>query len=161
MIRLLVDWVIRQAKKRPYVHIGGTNDSDYMRRWWLVPYNRFGISCRVHEILQSDDDRAYHDHPWWYITVVLRGGYWEIRPKYDRSGIFVGDSCRWIGPGRVLFRRAKSWHRLEIPNGQTAFTLFICGRKAQDWGFLVNPKNKVAWWEYLPPRDPHTSKEYE
>lgn len=160
MIKRFVDWLIAQAKKRPYVHIEGTNDSDYMRRWWLIPYNRFGISCRVHEILQSDDARAFHDHPWWYITIVLRGGYWEVRPKYDHSGIYQGPEREWIGPGSIRFRRAESWHRLELA-GVTAYTLFICGRKSQDWGFLPSVDTKIHWRKYLKARPAHTSELFE
>lgn len=160
MFKLLVDWLIRQAKKRPYTHIEGVSGADYMRRWWLIPYNRFGISCRVHEILQSDDDRAYHDHPWWYITIVLRGGYWEVRPKYDRSGIYQGPQRTWIGPGAIRFRPAKSWHRLEL-GGTTAYTLFICGRKSQEWGGLPNPATKLHWRECFKPSVPHKVERHE
>src|ERR1700733_7651031 len=42
----------------------------YVRRWYLE--TPFG-SIRVHHWLHSDDDRAFHDHPWWFWTLVLRG----------------------------------------------------------------------------------------
>lgn len=161
MIKRFVDWLINQAKKSPYTHIEGTHDSDYMRRWWLIPYNRFGISCRIHEILQSDDDRAFHDHPWWYITIVLRGGYWEVRPKYDHSGIYQGPERKWVGPGSIRFRRAKSWHRLELENGAAAYTLFICGRKSQEWGGLPNPATKLHRRECFKPSAPPDFERFE
>lgn len=149
LFTILGDWLIKTAKKHPYSHIKGIDGGDYMRRWWLIPYNRLGISARVHEILQSDDARHYHDHPWWYITLVLRGGYWENTPIYDKSGLYVGKNRKWVGPGRILFRRAKSWHYLDLDKGASAYTLFICGRKSQKWGFLFQPNYKVYYRELL------------
>lgn len=171
---MIVDWLIRRAKRTPYYHLAG-----YMNRWWLVPYNVVitrdlgpagvphflhtdgtgpvswrrpiarlfqlcGIAIRVHEILRSDGGRHPHDHPWPYLTIVLRGGYYETR--YDECGEFVFMS--WYGPGSVLWRPANSWHRLDVPAGQTATTLFITGRKAaESWGFNVDGV-KVPYYEY-------------
>lgn len=167
----LIDALIRRAMRSPYSHI-----DDYMARYWLVPYRdpdagvgcgpvsffrrpiawliqRFGIAVRIHHIKRSDDDRAFHDHPWWYVTCILRGGYREVTPCYE-SGMYLGPVYKWIGEGRVLFRRAESWHRLEIsdPLKETAWTLFITGPKRQSWGFLVEPNHKIYWREYLKTR---------
>lgn len=140
----LIDWLIALAKRRPYVHLNG-----YMERWWLIPYNRTGFAVRMHHILRSDHDRAFHDHPWWYLTIILRGGYTEVRPVYDRSGIYLGPTQRWYGPGSVIIRPARSWHRLEVPPGETAWTLFLTGPKRQGWGFLPDPNIKVPWRRYM------------
>lgn len=144
MIQKFIDWLIARAERTPYEHIG-----DYMERWWLVPYNRLGIACRLHHILRSDDERAFHDHPWLYLTIILRGGYFEIKPVYDRSGLYIGTTRQWYGPGSFILRRAKSWHRLEIRPNHTAWTLFITGPKRQSWGFMIQPNNKTYWREYL------------
>jgi hypothetical protein len=103
----------------------------------------------VHHILRSDDDRAFHDHPWPYVTIILRGGYTEVTPEFDESGIYRGEARKWCGPGSVLFRKAKSWHRLELPVGKTAWTLFVTGKKQQRWGFMSNPAFKQDYREYL------------
>lgn len=151
--------LIERAKRTPYFHLEG-----YMERFWLwnayptqhtekpTLWQRFmGLfpSARVHHILRSDDDRAYHDHPWPYVTIILSGGYWEWRPVYDKSGVFLWDGCEWHGPGTILFRPAKSWHRLEVSPGKTAWTLFITGRYQQGWGFLPITKTKVPYREFL------------
>lgn len=144
----IADWLINRAKRTPFSHLPG-----YMNRWWLVPYSwrryTFGIAARVHEILRSDTDRAFHDHPWPYITAVLKVGYWEVKPMYDRSGLYLGESRKWYGPGSVLFRWHDSWHRLEIPEGQTAVTLFITFGYRQKWGFMPTPVTKIRYEEYL------------
>lgn len=145
MIDKLIDKLIARAKRTPYFHLEG-----YMMRYWLIPYNRFFPAARIHHILRSDDDRAFHDHPWPYVSIVLRGGYYEVTPNIDKSGIYLGEKFKWYGPGSVIFRSAKSWHRLVIPNkGQTAWTLFITGKYQQTWGFFLNANNKVPYRKYL------------
>ena len=156
----LVDRIIQRAQRTPYFHLPG-----YMNRWWLVPYDNpdepnagpvswrrpvakilqhFGIAVRVHEILRSDYERHPHDHPWWYITIILRGNYIETR--YNDKGRLI-DVTHW-GPGSVLFRKASSWHRLTLPERGSTWTLFISGPKSRGWGFNVNGR-KVPWREYL------------
>jgi hypothetical protein len=149
MIKWLVDWLIARAKRTPYMHLPG-----YMNRWWLIPYGR-GPAVRIHEILRSDLPRSpdrptdFHDHPWPYLTIILRGGYTEVTPVYDRSGLYLGEKRKWYKPGSVLFRRARSWHYLETPEGQTATTLFITFGYARKWGFLLKPDHKMRYDEYF------------
>lgn len=154
-----VDYLIRRAMRTPYFHL-----DDYMERYWLVPYayidpvsffkrpiawilQRFGIAIRVHHILRSDDARAFHDHPWWYCTIILRGGYTEVRPRFS-SGIYEGDQRRRHDAGSILIRPAESWHRLELPRGETAWTLFITGPRRNRWGFLIQPRFKQYYRDY-------------
>ncbi len=118
---------------------------------WRRPIARLlqklGVAVRVHEILRSDEGRDPHDHPWSFVTVILKGGYFETR--YDDNGKEV--SHKWHGPGSILFRRAHDWHRLTLPNGMVATTLFITGPKLQGWGFNVRGE-KVPYWQYLSER---------
>jgi hypothetical protein len=167
----LSDRIINAALPTPYLHLAG-----YMERYWIVPYldrgsagldtdgtgplpwrhrpfsralQHLDVAVRVHHILRSDDDRAFHDHPWPYVTIVLRGGYVEVTPLYDDSGIYVGDRRVWRGPGSVLWRPARSLHRLEVESGQTAWTLFITGPKCQTWGFVDPARGKVPYRDWL------------
>lgn len=138
------DKLIERARKTPYFHLPG-----YMERFWLIPYNRFNVAARVHHILRSDDDRAFHDHPWPYITIILRGGYTEVTPIWDKSGIYKGIKRKYHKAGSILFRGAKTWHRLEVTKERTAWTLFITFKKKQSWGFLPEPDMKVHYKKYL------------
>ncbi len=149
MFNKIADWLIKLAKKTPYFHIRLPNGALYMERYWLIPYNRFFPAARIHIIRLSDTPRAFHDHPWPYLTIILQGGYTEVKPVFDKSGLYQGDSRVYYGAGSVLFRRSKSWHRLEVAEGESATTLFITGRYMQKWGFMANPKTKVAYTEYL------------
>jgi len=160
----LVDHLVKRAQRTPYFNLKG-----YMNRWWLVhpveareefvhcgkvswrrPLARLiqmtRWTVRIHEILRSDNDRSPHDHPWSYITVILRGGYWEERPTWV-DGLYIGMESQWHGPGSVLRRKATDIHKLTMP-GPT-LTLFICKKHSQAWGFFpMLDKQKVYWKEY-------------
>jgi hypothetical protein len=74
----------------------------YMRRWWIIPRNRF-LNIYLHQILRDDDDRALHDHPWWNVSIILRGGYFECTPGPDHDR-----PCRrWRGAGRRCVQTRK------------------------------------------------------
>lgn len=152
LLAWLVDAIIRRAMRTPYTHLAG-----YMERFWLFRFGQRGegesgpyplIGARVHHILRSDLDRHFHDHPWPFVTIILRGGYFEERPVLNAAGFVVATHERWHGAGSILFRRAGDLHRLRLPQGSTAWTLFSTGPKVQTWGFLVGNK-KVPWREYL------------
>ena len=111
-------------------------DNPYLRRWWIVPRNE---ACNVylHEILRSDDDRALHDHPWPNTSMLIDGGYVEVTP----DGEFARDAG-WVGS-----RTADTAHRLIIPDGGRAISLFITGPKVRGWGFLC-PRGWVHWRDF-------------
>lgn len=145
MLNKLIDWLINHAKKTPYFHLEG-----YMERYWLIKPSRWlPFSIRLHHILRSDDDRHLHDHPWSYCTIILRGGYTEIRER----------SQRWYGPGSVLFRGWKGFHRLVVPDGQTTWTLFMMGPYKHRWGFKV-PYNEYLGEEQVQEQEKNYEKFY-
>ncbi len=141
-----VDALIDEAKKTPYFHLKG-----YMERYWLVPFNPDSANARIHHILRSDNDRALHDHPWDSISIILKGGYWEILPL-EQSQHPELDSQRfqriWRKPGDVVSRKAGDRHRIEVEPGTTSWSLFFMGPLRQQWGFYSN-EGKVYWREYL------------
>lgn len=98
-------------------------DSVYMRRWRFLNTPWFGI--RLHHIIRSDYDRELHDHPFTFLSIILRGGYTEFRPTHDMKDVVVGGFLlgrstlpetteRWHGPLSFIFRRAEDLHRLEL-----------------------------------------------
>lgn len=136
------DRLISIAAKRPPDFIIGGYKRPYVRRWFLIPRNRF-FNVYLHQFLRSDDDRALHTHPWMNLSILLRGPYLE----HLRNGIvklrLVGD---WV------FRRSGNIaHRIELFNGPV-WTLFITGPRYQEWGFLC-PKGFVHWRDFTSPAD--------
>ena len=127
---------------KPSFIIGGP-DNPYLLRWHLLKSQRF-LSVYVHKMLRDDDDRALHDHRSWTVSVILRGGYWEIVP--DESGVPIGLARQrriWRGPGSVIVRRATQAHRLELPHaGARSWSLFITGPTQRVWGFR-------PWYEFV------------
>ena len=91
----------------------------FMIRYYLLFCRRpkwFPFNILIHKILKSDLGDL-HDHYWSYITVILKGGYWET----NENGTF------WRGPGYVGFRKASDRHSLRIPEGNSAWTLLFVG----------------------------------
>lgn len=133
----LQEWSKQQLLKKPDFIIG----QNYLRRWWIVPRNA-GCNVYLHEILHSDDDRALHDHPWSNTSYVLDGSYEEHTP----DGIFI----RTIGD--IISRDAEASHRLVIPEGGRAVTLFFTGPVVRDWGFHC-PNGWVHWKDFVDVND--------
>lgn len=106
--------------------IYGLGGTDYLIRRYLVPRNRY-LNVYLHRFLGSDDDRALHDHPWTSVSMVLKGRLIEHLPGGER---------RVIGRGDFSYREPTFQHRIELPEGETALTLFITGPVVRKWGFV-------------------------
>ena len=85
----------------------------------------------VHWFRTSNDD-CLHDHPWPFLTIILRGGYWEVTPGPGRDRATVS---RWHGPGSVRVRPARWLHRIAIDPAHKPVTLVLRGRVGRVWGF--------------------------
>ena len=114
------------------------NNEPYLERYYLFLRDRqwFPFNVFLHKFLKSDPDDV-HDHPWPYATLILRGGYYEWTPVFDKEGKKIAEFCTWRGPGHFRVCRANSFHRIELDPNITAWTLFMPGPKQRDWGFLV------------------------
>lgn len=136
-------------------YVVGDPNQPYLRRWWIIPRNRL-FNVYLHQFCRDDDDRALHDHPWVSLSIVLRGGYFDITPGPDASY-----QRRWYGPGAIVFRFARSSHRVELsrywvswrgvwyPSDAEvpAWTLFLTGPRIREWGFHC-PNGWRHWKEF-------------
>lgn len=131
-------WGIPHWTRRPPDLVIG-NPAPYLVRWELA--RPFGCQLALHRILRSDDDRARHDHVSWHGSLILVAGYIE----------HIGHKIQWRRPGQIIFRKAETPHRLELPvvNGgmQYAWTLWLRGPKWRDWGFHTQ-EGWLQWEEY-------------
>jgi hypothetical protein len=112
--------VLKFAWKEPL----GLPECPYVIRWRL---ELFGFSVRVHHWLSNDDDRAFHDHPWWFLTFVVKGGYTDENP----------DGLDILEAPAVRFRKAEHQHTVH-PHEGGCWTLLITGRPVRTWGFWAN-----------------------
>lgn len=113
----------------------------YLIRWRLIETPWFGVF--LHKICRPDHDRHMHDHPWPFVSFVLRGGYVEQVP--------CGCTISCISArraGSIIRHAATDLHRIhELLNGP-AWTLVLIGRRCRDWGFQTET-GWVQWQEYL------------
>lgn len=150
LARRLIAWLGR----RPVgLEVGGRADP-YMRRRYLIPRNPIS-NLYCHEILRDDDDRALHDHPWLNLSLVLTGGYREIRfVRPPRRGAPLPATIEtWRPPGALIWRRARAAHRLALGRddaGQPvpAWTLFLTGPRWRRWGFWCAGGRWVPWRQF-------------
>lgn len=168
MMNWLVDKLIAFAKRTPYTHLRNPDGTAYMERYWLVPYEYermlsfwrnplgrvfqwFGIAVRLHYIKSPDRDRHLHDHPWAFVSVVLRGWYIEHRPMTIQPN-FLGTEeeltySAWRREGEIAFRWWTARHRISTVAPEGVWTLFITGPMMQWWGFYT-PAGKVYYRDY-------------
>jgi hypothetical protein len=98
----------------------------YVIRWMIeTPLG----SLRVHHWLGPDDDRAFHDHPWWFLTFVVKGGYTDKCPH-------------WVEHLRApaIRRRAAHHKHTVVPDEDGAWTVMVTGPKVRVWGFWKDGK---------------------
>jgi hypothetical protein len=139
----------------PDTEVIGPPDCPILHRWTLVGFR--GRKLLLHHFQPNADDRAEHDHPSPFWTLVLRGGYddrvpctWtefhtpEARdreiwcPLCRGSGLIPGDRMR---PG-MLRRRAAEYRHVTRVGQRGCWTLVLMGRKTRRWGFW----ERGVWW---------------
>jgi hypothetical protein len=105
----------------------------YLTRYHL--FKAFGFQLLIHNIHRSDSDRELHTHPWGWIGLILKGGYWEHR----LSGVYRRR------PGQPLILGRSKLHRVELPAGQDSWSLvFAFPRGEHSWCFLMG-KKLIPW----------------
>lgn len=91
----------------------------------------FGYSIRIHQWIRSDDKRFMHDHPWWFITFVLKGSYVDISPNGEDQ----------LNQFSFRYRKANYQHYVDVPKSG-AVTILLTGKRERRWGFWINDKFK-------------------
>lgn len=127
MALYLLTKIKRSIKDRkPDVTVG----DNYLRRWHIIPENKI-FNIYYHEIRASDLDRHLHDHPYFFSSFILEGGYYE----HNERGVTER------GQGSLNFHQPWFVHRLEMKDENGANTIFITAPKIRKWGF----KTEDGW----------------
>jgi len=104
----------------------GLPECPYVIRWRLeLPFG----SIRVHHWLSNDDPRAVHDHPWWFLTFVVKGAYTDLNGPY----------ADYLKAPAVRYRPAEHQHTV-FPAPGGCWTILITGRPLRKWGFWPEGK---------------------
>jgi hypothetical protein len=146
IVRPLAGAVLRVGWSRAPDFVIGQPGNDYLRRWFVIPRNRF-FNVYLHHFIRSDDDRALHDHPWWNVSLLLDGEY--VEHTIPAGG--VNRRILYRG-GDLKFRSARYAHRVELTAG-ACWSLFITGPRVRDWGFHC-PLGWVPWQKFTAPDNP-------
>lgn len=160
-------------RRTPDVVIGqfdreGT-ERPYMRRWHVIPRNRW-FNVYLHHFLRSDDDRALHDHPWWNLSWLLHGAYAEVVFRDPELGPEGGTRLIERREGAFAARPARHAHRIllhPLPQRMSAnpvlaalerlpppappepvWTLFITGPRIRRWGFWCPRRSPAGGWRH-------------
>ena len=105
-----------------YKDIGWKPIGEVFYRYQLLKTRWFNVY--LHELTAPQWHEQCHDHPWWFVTLLLWPGYLEE----NGSGIY------WRSPGSIWYRPAHYSHNVVTPNG-TSWSLIVTGPKSRDWGF--------------------------
>jgi hypothetical protein len=169
-------------RRKPDLVIGDS-DRPYLHRWYLTPWRnayqdvpeadrtrwqRFVSrlpNVYLHCIMRSDDDRALHDHPWHWGSLILAGSYVEVTHdsltpsdlrmhSADSMSVDVGldglTLARRYSAGALRFNAATFAHRLVINDGEYAWTLLFAGPRIRHWGFHC-PNGWIHWKLFTDP----------
>ena len=104
----------------------GRPECPYLYRWTLII---FGFSIRLHHWLRSDDKRFLHDHPFDFVSIILKGHYTNVTETGRHE----------VKAGSFWYARGDKRHYLDIPPGG-AWTLLFCSRPYRNWGFWTGGK---------------------
>ena len=141
-----------EASGRKRIVMDRVSAEPYLERYYIFLKDRtwFPFNVFLHKFLKSDPDDV-HDHPWPYASLILKGGYYEWTPVFDKKGNKIAETCEWRAPGHFRTSAATSYHRIELDPDVECWSLFMPGPQKREWGFLV--KNKwIPNGEYLQQR---------
>ena len=118
----------------------------YLTRWRLVATPWFSVF--LHRIDGPDPDQDVHDHPWNFVSFVIRGGYVE---QYVLPLLGSGAAPRTKVWRRWSVHRMPlgAYHKIERLLGVPTWTLILTGRRRREWGFLTHAQGHVPWRKYL------------
>lgn len=95
----------------------------HFRRWRLVETKYFRFY--VHQIFEFDKDEHLHNHPWNFLSFVLKGGYIEVLSKGKQ---------KLVPRFRFNFHKAADYHRIVWIQKPT-ISLFLAFGKYRTWGY--------------------------
>jgi len=181
LIELLTEKAMKWCEKRGRVlKITGAQGPDdvYLIRYYVLQSRWCNIF--IHQFLRSDKDDL-HDHPWDFVTYLVRGAYTEQRWDEEKQTVLITKRANYtyddymhkvpLRLNTFVFRRATDQHRVVVKEDlkqadkhKAALTLFMSGPTKREWGFWRTDfggagtkfRTWVPWRVYLelPPDEP-------
>lgn len=97
-------------------------------------FKRFSIfACRyfsiyIHHIYKADQDKHLHNHPWNYVSMVIKGSYLE----QSVAGV------NHIMPFSFNYAKRNRFHKILKLNDEKVISIFITGKRHKTWGYNVD-----------------------
>jgi hypothetical protein len=118
--------VLAGAKASPPTRTRGVHLGDPLMSQWKIT-ERDGWVLRIHCFHRNDPD-VPHNHAWAWKSLILETGYFDVGA--DGVGTFRA-------PGQIVTDDGARHHRVELFDGEPAWTLFLHGPDEREgWGFL-------------------------
>lgn len=107
----------------------------YLDRIRLVQTPWFGVY--LHRFDAPDPGMDLHDHPWPFVTMVLSGGYTEVRcdSRWASPGNRPGGCLQHRRRFRPKVMRLTEAHTIVELDRLPTRSLVIVGRRQREWGF--------------------------
>lgn len=124
----------------------------YLNRWGLS-HDRIG-GVLLHRMDAPDPGIDLHDHPWWFASVILWGGYTEERAETRQAPALAAEAAaidvyagrrtlgtrgiqsrrRWLS---VRTMRLDECHTITHLNRHVSWSLVVRGPRRRRWGFYL------------------------
>lgn len=129
----------------------------YLNRWGFG-HDRIG-RVFLHRMDAPDPGVDLHDHPWWFVSLIVWGGYTEQRadtrdaPMFARlAEKFGSPHCRRgvevvRRPGSLRSMRLDECHTITHLSRRTSWSLVVGGPRRRTWGFYL-PSGYMVEREY-------------
>ena len=128
----------------------------YMHRWTLMGFGRYG-KVYLHKFVGDDWCIDPHDHPKGFLSIGLKGRYWEDYYLVTPNSAFLLDHGReWRAPW-IRYFPPEHIHRISLYRRSLrdytpvpCWTLCVVGRARRPWGFwLRGEKHWVVWNKFV------------
>jgi hypothetical protein len=105
---------------------------NYLTRLRVVQTPWFAVY--IHRFDNPDSRATFHDHPWPFVSLILRGGYIEVRPESGERTV-----------RRVNIMRLTDCHYIERLLREPTWSLMFVGRRRKKWGYIRPTPTGYTW----------------
>jgi hypothetical protein len=120
----------------------------YLDRW-SITHDRIG-GVMLHRMQAPDPGVDLHDHPWSFVSVVLWGGYVELRADTRDASVIAQaaeqNPQRFTYRGVPVARRPGSIRTMRLDECHTVARLF----RRTSWTLVIKGPRRRLWGFYLP-----------
>ena len=112
-------------------------DDTYLTRWRILETPWFGLF--LHRMDGPDSRPTLHDHPWSFVSFILRGAYHEMRlDKRTRR-------VRARAIRRVNVMRRDDAHYIAWLERSPTWTFVLVGKRRRQWGYWEKDLIPGSW----------------